>query len=123
MKFIYRIFLCLFLSLFFTFLILIFFKPILTASNLIFPYAVHPFDIAKDYQDTWFYIKLIYCSNIFVTNFVIVNSIFTYFISIKKPKNKRNVKKISEDNKNNFNLLIGLNSQNKEKVFIPEKGL
>ena len=89
--------------------------------SLIFPYSVHPFDIAKNYEKPWFYIKLIYCINLFITNYLIINSIFTYFKINKKIKKNLKLDKINE--KNNFSLLIGFNSKNKEKIFIPENGL
>ena len=118
-----RKFLILFiLSVFFTFLILFFFKPILTATNLIFPYSLHPFDIANDYPKAWYYIKLFYCFSLFVTMFLTLNS-FTIFFNFKKnPKKKENT---DEDliNKNNLNLLVGINPDNQKQIFITEKGL
>ena len=74
------------LSIFFTFLILIFFLPILTAKNLIFPYSIHPFDIADDYPKAWFYIKIFYCISLFVTVFLTLNSISMFFKFKRKPK-------------------------------------
>ena len=109
------------LSIFFTFLILIFFKPILTAKNLIFPYALHPFDIAHDYRKAWFYMKIFYCFSLFVTVFLTLNSLSLFFNFKKKPN-----KKISDENsidKSNLNLLVGINPDTQKQIFITEKGL
>lgn len=122
MKVLHKFFICLFLSIFFTFLILIFFKPILAATNLMFPYSLHPFDIISEYPKTWFYIKIFYCFSLFVTVFLTLNSLSIFFKFKKKPKNKNN---LTEDsiNKNNLNLLVGINPDNQKQVFIREKGL
>lgn len=119
---IFRKFLILFiLSIIFTFLILIFFKPILTTNNLIFPYSLHPFDIVNTYPKAWFYIKIFYCFSLLVTIFLTLNSLSIFFNFKKKSK-----KKISDEdliNKNNLNLLVGINSENQKQIFITEKGL
>ena len=113
------------LALLFSTLFLLFFKPILTADSLIFPYSVHFFDIANDYPKVWLCIKLIYCFNLFITIFLIFNSVSIHF-----KFNKTNVKNkcfknnsISLQNANSFNLLVGTNSINNEEIYIPEKGL
>ena len=122
MKYFRKILILLLLSIFFTFLILIFFLPILTAKNLIFPYSIHPFDIATDYPKAWFYIKIFYCFSLFVTVFLTLNSLSIFF-NFKKKSKKKEI--LDEDliNKNNLNLLVGINPENHKQVFIPEKGL
>lgn len=111
-----------FVSAFISIILLIIFRPILIAQDIIFPYCIHPFNIAKKYAKIWLYIKFIYCCNLFIVNFIITHSIF-YFFSINKKV--RPVKHIELDNYISYgpNLLIGVNSENKEKIFIPEKGL
>jgi len=111
------------LSIIFTFLILIFFLPILTAKNLIFPYSMHPFDIAKDYPKAWFYIKIFYCFSLFITVLLTLNSISMFFKFKKKNKKKDNLDEASLVNKNSLNLLVGINPNNQKQIFIPEKGL
>lgn len=111
------------LSIFSTFLTLMFFLPILTAKNLIFPYSVHPFDIVNDYPQTWFYIKIFYCFSLFVTIFLTLNSISLFFKFNKKTKKSKNSDKVNLENKNGLNLLIGINESSQKQVFIPEKGL
>ena len=122
MKYFRKILILFLLSIFLTFLILVFFKPILTATNLIFPYSIHPFYIAREYPKAWFYIKIIYCFTLFFTLFLTLNSISIFFNFKKQPKKKDNP---DEDliNKNNLNLLVGINPDNQKQIFITEKGL
>jgi len=125
LKFLKTKFIVFLLSLLFSTLFLLFFKPILTTYSLIFPYSVHPFDIAKDYPKIWLYIKLIYCFNLFITIFLIFNSISVHFKFNKANIKKKYFKNNSVDiqNANSFNLLIGTNPINNEEIYIPEKGL
>lgn len=120
---VFRKFLILFfLSVFFTFLILIIFKPILTTTTLIFPYSIHPFDIAHDHPKAWLYIKIFYCFSLFFTMLLTLNSLSIFFNFKKKLKKKDD---IDEDliNKNNLNLFVGINPNTKKQIFISEKGL
>lgn len=121
MKVFRKILILFLLSVFFTFLILTFFKPILIATNLIFPYSLHPFDIAHDYPKAWFYIKTFYCFSLFFTVFLTLNSLSIFFNFKKRPKKNNS----NEDliNKNSLNLLVGINPDNQKQIFIPEKGL
>lgn len=120
---VFRKFLILFvLSIFFTFLILIIFKPILTTTTLIFPYSIHPFDIAHDYPKAWLYIKIFYCFSLFFTILLTLNSLKIFFNFKKKPKKKENIDK-DLINKNNLNLFVGINPDNQKQIFITEKGL
>lgn len=123
MKYFRKILILLLLSIFFTFSILIFFKPILTATNLIFPYSIHPFDIAYEYPKAWFYIKIFYFFSSFITVFLTLNSISIFFKFKKKPKKKNNLDEINSINENSLNLLVGITPDNQKQIFIPEKGL
>ena len=117
------------LALLFSVIFLLFFKSILTTDSLIFPYSVHPFDIAKDYPKTWLYIKAIYVINLYITLFLIINSIFIHFKFNKSCNHNNNLgnsfksDQFNNRNINSFNLLIGTNSINNEKIYISEKGL
>ena len=123
MKFFRKLLILLLLSLFLTFLILVFFKPILTATNLIFPYSIHPFNIVQKYPKVWFYAKIIYCLNLFITIFLTLNSISRFFNFTKPSATKTNPIKFNSIDETKLNLLIGFNSDNQVPVFIPEKGL
>ncbi|MBO4815481.1 MAG: hypothetical protein J5507_00660 [Clostridia bacterium] len=108
---------------FLLFLIIInIFKPIFKAQELIFPYAITPFDIVTKFPKTWFYIKITYCITFFLNLFLAINSIFK-FILIKKSKIKNNQNIETNIDFGNFNLLLGTNSITQNNIYIPEKGL
>ena len=97
------------------------FMPIFYAKSLIFPYAVHPFDICKVYPKIWLLIKRLY-----IITFIISYSILLIKI-LKKFKSKyveNNNTSVIEDYKlnNEINLVVGTNTKN-EYVKISEKGL
>ena len=71
------------LSLLLTIPILLFFKPIYTASSLTIPYAIYPFDICKASPVAWSYIKLSHCFTCFYVCMLFVNSIFKRFLKNK----------------------------------------
>ncbi len=124
MKFFKIKFFILLFSIFISIVILVIFEPILTADTLIFPYSIHPFDIVKSYPQVWYNIKVIFCINLFISNFLILNSMSIFFkfnkhINLKKPK----LNVVYPQNLSRINLLIGTNSKTQEKIFIPEKGL
>ena len=66
--------------------------------------------------------KIFYCFSLFITVFLTLNSLSIFFNFKRKPKKKENVDE-NLINKNNLNLLVGINSDNQKQVFIPEKGL
>ncbi len=126
MKFLKSKFYILLFSIFISVIVLLIFEPILTADTLIFPYAVHPFDIVNSFPKLWNYIKISYCVNLFISTFFILNSISIFFKFNKIPKINKNTKSSNIDNtqrNDGFSLLIGNNSNTDEQVFIPEKGL
>lgn len=123
MKYFRKILILSLLSTAFTFLILIFFKPILTAKNLIFPYSIHAFDIVTKYPKAWLHIKAVYVLSLFITVFLTLNSISMFFKFKKKSKKKDNLDEVSFINENSLNLLVGINPNSQKQVFIPEKGL
>ena len=90
---------------------------------MIFPYSIHPFNIAKIYPKIWFYIKLIYCLTLFIVDFLILNSIISFFKFNKKPNFTNAPSVNNSDYSNHLKLLVGINPQTEEKIFIYEKGL
>ncbi len=108
-------------TLLFFFIILSLFNPILTAKSLIFPYSLHPFDIVQAYPLVWEYLKIAYCSSLFITLFLLFNSTLNFSQSISILP----IKKIKEiqDSQSSFNILIGSDSNTNKEIFIPEKGL
>lgn len=123
LKFLKTKFFILLFSIFISIIFIVIFKPILSAKDIIFPYSIHPFSISKSYPTVWLYIKIIYCLNLFIVNFLFLNSITSYFKINKKPKIISTSKKEIIENIDTIKLLIGDNSETKEKIFISEKGL
>lgn len=105
-----------FLLLIILFLILIFlFNPILTADSLIFPYAIHAFDIVKVYPNTWILIKKFYFISFSISYFILF---FKFSKFIKFPK--KNIQKI-QASESSLSILVGLSD--KEPIYISESGL
>ncbi len=108
-----------------------FFSPIFLSNSIIIKYAINPFDICIKEPVLWRYIKLTFMLSFLFSSIIISNS--TYMILIKKffkksqtPKNKhfRNSKNIFLNNScDELHLFIGENSENREKIFLPEKSL
>ena len=101
----------------FTMLIYFLFKPILTAEHLIFPYAIHEFDIVSVYPTTWKKIKLYYFISFSIAYLILFTHVSSKISFSFKPKK---TVQHSRD-KNALNLLIGLHQQ--EAIYIPEQGL
>ena len=100
------------------FLILIFlFNPILTAESLIFPYAIHPFDIVKVYPEVWILIKKFY----FLTLFIYYSILFHKFSNFLKLPIKHKKEKILLNSGSELSLLVGL--EDSAPIYISEKGL
>lgn len=112
----YVIFLILGLS-----LIFILFKPIFTANSLIFPYAVHPFDIALLYPNTWKYLKRAYIITFFISYNIFLIKIFRKLFK-NKPQKRIIVKKYYNKIDENLKLVIGTTDSG-ELIEIKENGL
>lgn len=98
------------------------FSPVFTATDLIFPYAIHKFNIAKEFPTVWKTIKISYCISSYISILLIVNSILSF--RKKSPKKILKKKKSSTSNiKNQLNLFVGTNSLTQEKIYLPEKSL
>ena len=102
------------------YLIFILFKPIFTANSLIFPYAVHPFDIVNKYPNTWKILKNIYFISFFISYNIILLKIFRKFY--KKILSKTKPKKIYNKIDTNLKLTIGTTDSG-ELIEINENGL
>ena len=96
------------------------FLPLFKAKNIIFPFAITPFDIAKEYPKIWDFIKKTYFIFLFFSYVIIFNYIYNIFQKLHK--SNKNVPKIQlQNNNNNLKLLIGKN--NNTNVIIDEFGL
>ena len=126
MKKIKLIFFIIFLSIIFTvisfFIIFLIFKPIFISNNIIFTFAVHPFNICEKQPLIWNIIKILFIFNYLFSNFIFFYKLFSKIIN-QKNKQKINKKNNSINSINNLlNLKIGFN-QNNELIIIPEKSL
>ena len=118
--FIFRLIFVTFLSLLLYVLIIYFFNPIFEATSLIFPYAVHPFDICLKIPLAWFYIKLIFKLTLIFNLFTLLFS-FSSFLFPNKIK-KRKIKLRKKKTKN-LCIYIGNNFKNHSPIYLNEKGL
>ncbi len=97
------------------------FKPIFTANHIIFPYAIHPFDIVSVYPDTWILLKKVYFITFLFSYFILFNKIFN-LISLKIPKISKKISYLEKSKTSNeLSLLVGLSDNT--PIFINEKGL
>lgn len=96
------------------------FKPIFYAKNLIFPYAINPFDIVTVYPETWTSLKHFYIWSFTISYLIIFIKISRLFRinNLKNIAHKNTNKNINE---NDISLLVGYN--NNQPIFITEKGL
>ena len=122
MKFIKNNLIILFISVLFFLIVLLVFRPIFTATNLIFPYSLSKFDIIIEHPIVWKNIKIMYFINCFITIYLIIFSFYKFIRTIKI-----NIpKKINTENNlldNNFSLLLGTSDKTSQNVYLQEKGL
>ena len=97
------------------------FMPIFYAKSLIFPYAIHPFDICKVYPKIWLLIKRLYIITFIISYSILLIKILKKFKSKYVENNNTSVIEDYELN-NEINLVVGTNTKN-EYVKISEKGL
>ena len=123
----------------FSFLNLKIFNPIYTASEVIIPYGIHPFDICSKNPELWEIIKTTYIFTSSISFFLIGHFVYTRIIlkiiqglkniklEIQYPNSKinivsKNAKYVSKHSKRNLSLIIGKDKKD-NIVFIPESGL
>ena len=122
MQFFYSKFLIIVISFLLFFINILIFYPILSSSNLVFPYAIHKFNIVKEYPVVWKLIKISYYISSYISILIIVNLLLTF----KKGKFFNHTKKKETIQKNEgigLCLFVGNNVSTQEKVYIPEKSL
>jgi hypothetical protein len=86
------------------------FKPIYEADSLIFPYAIHQFDICKVYPDTWIIIKKLYFVMFWLAFSIIFIKIFRK-IKFKPKELKVNQMQDFLENEN-LKLIVGTDKNN-----------
>lgn len=96
------------------------FSPIYFLDSVFINYGLTPYDICQKQPRLWYFIKIVFIfSNIF--NLIIISNNL-YSILSKKNIIKKRVSQKEIISKNNLCLLVGLDN-NKNKIYIPEKGL
>ena len=101
-------------------LVFFLFNPIFTATSLIFPYAIHPFDIVSVYPSTWILLKKLYVYSFFISYLILFNKLFNTIYT--KFPTKISINLLTEQSQNSdLSLLVGLS--NNIPIFISEKGL
>lgn len=111
---------------------LIVFIPIFKTDSLIFPYALHEFDICKLYPDTWIIIKKVYIIITFISYSLLIYRFLaktnfwrknTKQMIDKKIKGNKQLKNTNlTNNKEGLNLIIGTD-ENNNIIKIEENGL
>ena len=97
------------------------FRPVFCAQNLVFPYAIHPFNICKVYPDTWKLLKSVYIITFIVSNSIIIWKVLNKLkFNTKSKEPEYFVGKFEE--KTQIQLIVGTNDKN-EYVKIYENGL
>ena len=97
------------------------FIPLFKSTELIIPYGLHPFDICYNNSILWKYIKISFILSYIISNFIIINTIFSrLFIFSKKEKSQNLNNNISNSS---LSLLIGKDISSNLDVYIPESGL
>ena len=112
--------LCLSLTLLLSVPILFALIPIFTATHLIIPYAVYPFDICEKAPVAWHYMKVSYIITCVYVSFLLSHSVFKMFLKDKLViKHKKN----SKQTLTGLNLYIGDNSSDNSSIYLTEKAL
>ena len=114
-----RILFSLFTSVLFFFIYWSIFKPVYIAETIIFPYAIHPFDICIEQPTLWNLIKFFSIVSCFFSDFVLS---FWIFLKIPYQKPKQKESKNAFYSGYHLSLQIGFNHKN-QFVTIPEKSL
>ena len=99
--------------------ILIFF-PIYITKHLIFPYAIHPFDLCTEQNSIWMLIKILFFIFYLISSIIISNLLYQ---KKEEKKAKSEHQKITNSLINSdLNLLIGYNEKN-IPIYLCEKSL
>lgn len=97
------------------------FRPVFCAKSILFPYALHPFDICKSYPNTWRAIKIAYIGTFVSSYNIVLIKILRKMKFDSKSKNERMVWK-EYGLEDELTLIVGTDEIG-EKIKIPEKGL
>lgn len=110
-----RMFFTFLTSLMFTFILMLFFKPLYYTDSIIIDFGITTFDMCVKYPKVWFILKLIYPFICFISSYIVFNSFYTIFL---KP-----FKHVNKTNSPPEGLYLYLGKSAGENVYLPEKGL
>lgn len=104
----------------FTLIHLFIFYPVYTSDTIMFEFALHPFNICKQYPNGWLLIKKLYILFFLFSHFIVANFVYS-FLFTKAPKEKSKNTIYSKNNAT-LQLTVGLDNNN-NPVLLPLKGL
>ena len=112
---------------FFSFILLILgiiiFFPIYTTKRLIFPYAIHPFNLCTESHNLWIITKILFFIFYLITSVIISNLIYNkYHLNKKNNTIIKHQKQTNSLINSDLNLLIGYN-ENNIPIYLCEKSL
>ena len=94
------------------------FTPIYSASEIIIPFAIHPFDICSQNLELWNFIKSVFIISFFISNIIISHFIFVRFFKDFLVKKFSIKKKTKITYKSDLNLLVG-KDKDENNIVIP----
>ncbi len=97
-------------------------NPIFSADSLIFPYALHPFDIVSVYPETWNLLLKIYFSTLLISHILLFHKIY-FFFSNKKLLSFHKTKALPSPKKQNIGIKLLVGNDRENPIYIEEKGL
>ena len=103
---------------------IIIFFPIYISKHLIFPYAIHPFDLCKETNNLWITVKILFFIFYLISSIIISNLLYTKKELKKKNSSIKNTEKVTNSLINSdLNLLIGYSEKNDSPIYLCEKSL
>ena len=92
------------------------FRDIYLSNNIIFSFAIHPFNICEKYPTAWIIIKYLYIPITFISSIIIINIIYSYIFS-KQQNDQKNFNQKKSD------LYINIYNEKNNNLIISEYGL
>ena len=89
------------------------------SKEIIIKYAMHPFNLYEKNYILWNNLKIIFNFSYVISSLIIstyISSLFKFNVRRKKPKNKK-------ESEESLKIFIGKNTNNSNKIYIPERGL
>lgn len=107
-----------------------FLSPLFTATEVIIPYGLHPFDICQKNPDLWQLLKTVYRITFIFSYFLLFYLFYLFVIHHFSswyhrffPSSSFQDKQTLVENSNELNLVIGSDEKSQKLVVLPESGL